>query len=296
MRGKVADLMSGGLRPSDPRRFVIEAMLGAMTADRVVDPREHAVVERRVAEHALFSGLSAEAARTLIELGHDAFRFVGGPVARAPAIARGLSARIHRLVAFGLAAEVAAADGVWHVEEARFLEALRIALRISPLEGEELLVAARAGQLTAHLDDRYARIRALIPLACEVFALRAFARGTPSDDERFSVRDMFASIPDLVLANDELDAALYRSFRRRRAADVQLMPELRNLAQTLPDPVDRYWIVVYVLTAEPPETLSNWRLVPFIGLIQAAFQITDTDLELAVTDAQTFPGAMPRPR
>ena len=38
----VKELLGGGLRPNDPRRFLIEAMVGAMNADGLVDPREHA--------------------------------------------------------------------------------------------------------------------------------------------------------------------------------------------------------------------------------------------------------------
>jgi hypothetical protein len=71
--------------------------------------------------------------------------------------------------------------------------------------------------------------------------------------------------------------------------------ELARVAQTLPDPVDRYWMVVYTLVAEMPATVPSWRVIPFMGVMQAAFQIVDTDMELAVIDALTFPAAMPRP-
>ena len=67
------------------------------------------------------------------------------------------------------------------------------------------------------------------------------------------------------------------------------------MASGLPDPVDRYWIVVYTLVAEQPATIPSWRVNPFIGVMQAAFQITDTDMELAVVDALSFPAAMARP-
>jgi hypothetical protein len=32
-----------------------------------------------------------------------------------------------------------------------------------------------------------------------------------------------------------------------------------------------------------------------MGVLQAAFQIADTDMELAVVDALTFPASLPRP-
>jgi uncharacterized tellurite resistance protein B-like protein len=295
MERSVKGLLGGGLRPSDPRRFLIEAMIGAMNADGVVDPREMAAVEHQIANHPLFQGLGPAAARTLIDLSNDAIRFAGGAMGRAPAIAKGLPARIHRIAAFGMAAEVAVADQQLALGELHFLEALRIALRIAPLESEALVGNARGGHLAEYLDDRYHRLKELIPVACEVFALRALSRGMANDEHRFRLRDFFAAIPDLALGKDELDAQLYRAFRRPRAPDAQVFGELSRVAQTLPDPVDRYWMMVYTLVAELPATVPSWRVIPFTGVMQAAFQITDTDLEFAVVDALTFPAAMPRP-
>jgi hypothetical protein len=295
MERSVRDLMGGGLRPNDPRRFLIEAMIGAMNADGAVDARETAVLEQQIAQHPLFQGLGAPAARTLIDLSTDAIRFAGNAYSRAPAIAKGLPARIHRLAAFGMAAEVSVADRALQEGELTFLEALRIALRIAPLEAEQLVAAAHGGHLAAHLDDRILRIKNLIPIAAEVFTLRALARGVANDEERFKVRDFFAAIPDLVLSRDELDAELYRAFRRPRAPDAQVFSELARVASGLPDPVDRYWMVVYTLVAELPATVPSWRVIPFMGVMQAAFQVTDTDMELAAVDALAFPASLPRP-
>ena len=295
MERNVKNLLGGGLRPNDPRRFLIEAMIGAMMADGTVDARETAVVERQIAEHPLFQGLGQPAARTLIELSNDAIRYAGSPLGRAPAIAKGLPARMHRLAAYGMAAEVAAADEVFAPGELSYLEGLRIALRISPVESGQIIDAARARQLTEYLNDRYLRVKNLIPVASEVFALRALARGMANDEQRFKVRDFFAAIPDLTLTSDELDSELYRAFRRPRAPNAQVFGELARVAQSLPDPVDRYWMVVYTLVAEMPATVPSWRVIPFLGVMQAAFQINDTDMELAVVDALTFPAAMPRP-
>jgi uncharacterized tellurite resistance protein B-like protein len=295
MERTVKDLLGGGLRPNDPRRFLIEAMIGSMNADGVVDPREMAVLERHIQHHDLFRGLQPTAARTLIELSNDAIKFAGKALGRAPAIAKGLPARIHRLAAYGMAAEVAVADQIVHEGEIAFLEGLRVALRIAPMESESIVAAARAGHVAYFLDDRYLRIRGLIPVACEIFALRAFAKGMANDDQRFRIRDFFAVMPDLQLSKDELDAELYRAFRRPRSPDAQVFSELARVASSLPDPVDRYWMVVYTLVAEMPATVPSWRVIPFVGVMQAAFQITDTDMELAVVDALTFPAAMHRP-
>lgn len=295
MERSVKGLLGGGLKPNDPRRFLIEAMIGAMNADGVVDPRETQAIEREIASHPLFQGLGPAAARTLIDLSNDAIRFAGNAVRRTPAIAKGLPARIHRLAAFGMAAEVAIADNQLVEGEITFLDALRGALRIAPLESEALVDHARNGQLAEYLEDRFRRIKTLIPVACEVFVLRALGRGLVADEERFQIRDFFAAIPDLSLSLDDLDAELYRAFRKPRPPGAQVLGELERVAQTLPDPIDRYWMVVYTLVAELPATVPSWRVIPFTGVMQAAFRIVDIDMELAVVDALTFPAAMPRP-
>jgi uncharacterized tellurite resistance protein B-like protein len=288
-------LYSGTLKPNDPRRFLIEAMLCAMHSDGSVDPREMNVLERQIANHPLFTGLGQPAARTLMELSTDAIKFAGNANSRAPAIAKGLPARIHRLAAYGMASEVVVADNQVAEGELGFLEALRLALRISPMEASQILLYARTHQLRPYLDDRYLRIKNLISVAAEIFALRALASGMATDDARFAVRDFFASIPDLTLTKDELDAELYRAFRRPRAQNAEVFGELQRVAIGLVDPVDRYWMVVYCLVAEMPAMVPTWRVIPFIGVLQAAFQINDTDMQLAATDALTFPAAMPRP-
>jgi hypothetical protein len=295
MERSVKDLLGGGLRPNDPRRFLVEAMVAAQSADGVIDPREVAVMEQQIANHPLFKGLGTTAAKTLITLSTDALQFAGSANARAPAIAKGLPARIHRLTAFGMACEVAAADQQLVAGEMQFLEALRMALRISPREAEQILHYARSGTLTPYLEDRYLRIKSIISVAAEVFTLRALARSSADDAHRFRVRDFFLGIPDLALSSDNLDTELYRSFRRPREPNAEVFGELQRIAQSLPDPVDRYWMTVYTLVAEDPKTVTSWRVIPFVGVMQAAFQIGDADMDLAVIDALTFPATLPRP-
>src|SRR5438045_9133173 len=110
MDRSVRDLLGGGLKRNDPRRFLIEAMVGAMSADGHVDPREAAAMQQQISSHPLFEGLGPTAARTLIDLSTDAIQFAGGAIGRTPAIAKGLPARIHRLAACGMAADTRAAD------------------------------------------------------------------------------------------------------------------------------------------------------------------------------------------
>jgi hypothetical protein len=87
---------------------------------------------------------------------------------------------------------------------------------------------------------------------------------------------------------------LYQSFKRPRTIGVEA--ELAAMAAGLPDPVDRYWMVVYAMCGEAPAELTRWRFIPFIALLQRAFALGDSDMELAAADAATFPASLPRPR
>ena len=120
-------------------------------------------------------------------------------------------------------------------------------------------------------------------------------------DTRVSSDTLVIARTDAV-AVEGFGRAIERAGRYREAgADVlfveapKTQEELARVAQALPDPVDRYWIVVYTLVAESPSAVQSWRVIPFMGVMQAAFQIVDTDMELAVIDALTFPAAMARP-
>lgn len=292
---RVRDAIGGALRPNDPRRFLVEAMIGAMNADGVVDERELAVIHKHLAEHDLFGGVAESAAKTLIDLATDAIRFAGSAVARVPAIAKGLPSRIHRITAYSMACEIVAADQDVGQAEMHFLEALRHAVRIGPHEAQEVFNAMHANRLTAHIDDRVLRIRSLVPAAVEIFTLRAHALGKVTDDHRFQVRDYFLAMPDLVRPIDDIEGLLFHAFRKVRPPGFNVYVELQAVTPTLPDVVDRWWMVVYALAAEPPNLVGNWRVIPFAGLLQHAFGIADGDMDLAAADAATFPAGMPRP-
>ncbi len=294
MERAVKDLFRGALRANDPRRFVIEAMVAAMLADGVADDRELGLITNSIANHPLFEGIGADAAKTLTDMSADAISFAGGSLARTAAISKGLPARVHRLTAFTMAAEVCASDTQFVDSERHYLEALRMALRIGPLEAEYTYSALATGELARFLEDRVLRIRSLSPLVCELFAVRAAAKGQADDDHRFEVSDFLSAIPDFANNRDLLDADLYQAFKRATGGD-HVHVALRRIADALPDPIDRFWLVVYALAAEPPAELPSWRVIPFIGMLQGTFQIIDADLELAVSDALSFPVVMPRP-
>jgi len=173
METRARDVIAGTLRPNDPRRFLVEAMIGAMNADGAVDPRERDVLQRYIDQHEMFAGVTPANAKLLLEMATDAVNFAGSASARIPAIARGLPARLHRITAMAMACEVCVADEMIHDGELTFLEQLRLALRIAPYEAQDIFAAAQAHRTTAYIDDRLLRLRSLIAVAIELFTLRA---------------------------------------------------------------------------------------------------------------------------
>lgn len=277
----------------DTLAFFVKAMIGAVAADDLATPSERIVVEDHLVGHPLVPGLVAEEVALLVQRAADALSRIPSEQ-RLAAIARGLPGRLRRYIAYGLTAEISCRTSAPPDADAR-LENLRVALRMSPHEGALLTEAAIAGRLVADLDDRLLRLRGMVPTCARVFALRAQSHETLTDDHRFAVRDMFLAIPDLVRPRDELDVELYQAFRRPRDPMTSVHAELREIGQALPDPVDRYWIVVYVLAADPPDRAGSWRLNPFVGMLQACFHIGDADMDLAAADASAFPPSFPRP-
>ncbi len=292
MERSVTELLGGGLKPNEPRRFLLEAMIGAMHADGEVDARETAVLEHRLANHPLFHGLGA-AARTLIELATDAIRYSGNAVSRTPAMAKGLPARIHRLAAYALAAEIVAADQSLHANEVAYLEALRIALRITSQEAGEIMQAATGGWIGQYLEGVYVRVKTLMPHVCEVFTLRALMRNQLHEQHRLRLRDFFNAIPDLMV--NDTDAELLRAFQTPRSPTAMTLDELAAVASRIPDYADRYWVMIYSLIAEDPVKVQQWRIRPFTRVMQTAFGFGDPEMDLAVGDALTFPASLPRP-
>lgn len=51
MARRVRDTINGTLRPNDPRRFLVEAMLGAMSADGKVHDEELKVMRPQASVH-----------------------------------------------------------------------------------------------------------------------------------------------------------------------------------------------------------------------------------------------------
>src|SRR5262245_33792056 len=104
-------MYGGALKPRDPRRWIIEAMVAAIQADGVVEQAELDVLERNLQEHELFSSMRRDMVKELIDMANESIKYAGGSSARCEYIARGLPARTHRLMAYATACEIVYANG-----------------------------------------------------------------------------------------------------------------------------------------------------------------------------------------
>ena len=96
-------MFSGQVKTDDTRRFLIEAMLGAMEADGDVTEDEMATFQSSLENHDLFKGLTGEEIERFIDLAAASIRDGGGGKARLPDIAKNLPSRSQRLAAYAMA-------------------------------------------------------------------------------------------------------------------------------------------------------------------------------------------------
>lgn len=277
-------MIGGSLRPSDPRRFLIEAMVGAMTADGRIDDQELHVLRTRLEQHDLFAGLPDEAADMLIELGSDAVRFAGGGARRVGAIARGLPTRTHRLAAYAMACEVCVADGIG-AAETEYLESLRRGLSLGRSEADDLLSAAQDGKAMRVLDDKVSGIRRLLPLLLDCLVLYLLAQEQSPGDRAAWLRAVLEGIGDLSERPEDLDSAIERSLKHADRRTPDPTTDIDRVAAELDDPADRYWTVVYLFLIERSRGRGIWTGLPFYPHLQRAFALGDDDLHRAWQDA-----------
>lgn len=292
MTRRARDTFTGTLRPNDPRRFLVEVMLGAMGADGKVHEAEVAAMERHLEEHEMFSGLSASQQAVLLGIARDAISFANSPLARIPAIAKGLPSRLHKLTALTMACEVTVADTTIEESEITYLKTLCRALRIVDHEFEEVFLAAREKRSARDLDARVAHLRELVPSVVELFALASLGRGVLTPAHRAQIVELLAALPDLALRDQELATLVEKAYERMHFG-MDLEVELKRLRHAMPSPVDRYWATVYLMCAD---TLSaaRWRSNPFLALLQRAFVLDETDFDVAASDAAGFASLLPR--
>ncbi|MBL9017914.1 MAG: tellurite resistance TerB family protein [Myxococcales bacterium] len=292
MARRVRDTINGTLRPNDPRRFLVEAMLGAMSADGKVHDEELKVMHRHIDEHELFSGLSEANQKVLLDLARDAVLFAGNSVARIPAIAAGLPGRLYRITAVSLACEIVVADTAIEATERNYLDTLRRALRIIPQEFEEIFAAAREHRSSRDLDARLLRIRELVPHAVEIVALRSLTLANLTPEHRRHTADLLGSFHDLALRQEELDKLVDAAFGRMHfSLDVETV--LRRVAERVPDPIDRYWLTVYVMCTDI-HAAPHWRAHEYYACLLRAFEISADDIDRAARDAAALTAALAR--
>lgn len=282
-------MFSGDITSEDPRRFIIEAMLGAMEADGDVTEDEMNVLETNLESHPLFDGLTGEERSRLVDLAADAIREGGGGRKRADELARGMPSRGHRLTAYAMACQVCVSDADLPEAEINYLDALQKALGLSDEEARELFEAARQNTGLKTVEEKAGSMREMMPRFVDCMALMASADGEVHDDELSGVRQVLRSIPDMsVLTRDELDEAIDVSFERIKGKDVGA--ELETIAGAIPNPTDRYWTTVYMMIIARSDGSTDWREVRFLQQAKKHFALTDSHMDQAMETAAMFPG------
>jgi uncharacterized tellurite resistance protein B-like protein len=281
-------MFSGEITSEDPRRFIIESMLGAMEADGDVTEDEMNVLERNLEEHELFDGLTSDERSRLVDLAADAIREGGGGRKRAEAIAKGLPSRGHRLTAYTMACQVCVSDADLPEAEINYLDALQKALGIDDGEARELFDSVRLQSGLRTVEEKASAMREMMPWFVECMALMAAADGEVHEDEMTGVRAVLRNIPDMaVLSRDELDAAITSAFDKFKGKDIGV--ELQKVADHIKAQPDRYWTTVYMMIIARSDGRTDWREVRFLQLAKKYFALSDGAMDQAMETASMFP-------
>jgi tellurite resistance protein len=281
-------MFSGRVNTDDPRRFLVEAMLGAMEADGDVTEEEVATLEGNLANHPLFEGLSGEELSRLTDLAADAIREAGGGKARLEAIAKGLTSRTHRLAAYAMACEVCVSDRALAESEIDFLDKLQAALALEDGEAKEVFEAAREHSGLQTLEEKSGRVREMMPAFVKCMALMAAADDEIHHEERLGMRAVLRNIPDMsVLTAAEIDEAIDVAVERTKGKDHKA--ELAAVAQAISAPAERYWTAVYVMIIALADGKTDWREVRFLDDMRATFGLSETQMDVAMKTASQFP-------
>ena len=281
-------MFSGDITTDDPRRFIIEAMLGAMEADGDVTEEEMNVLEQNLEEHELFTGLTSAERSRLVDLAADAIREGGGGRKRAEAIAKGLPSRGHRLTAYVMACQVCVSDADLPEAEINYLDDLQRALGVSDEEAREVFESVRVKSGLKTVEEKASAMREMMPWFVECMALMAAADGEVHEDELTGVRAVLRNIPDMaVLSRDELDEAITRSFDRIRGKEVN--DELEKIAAHITAQPDRYWTTVYMMIIARADGRTDWREVRCLQLAKKNFELSDAQMDQAMETACQFP-------
>ena len=282
-------MFSGEITSEDPRRVILEAMLGAMEADGDVTEAEMNVLETNLEQHPLFEGLTGDERSRLVDLAADAIREGGGGRKRAEDLARGMPSRGHRLTAYAMACQVCVSDADLPEAEINYLDTLQRALGLNDDEARELFDAARQNSGLKTVEEKAQTMREMMPRFVDCMALMASADGEVHDDELEGVREVLRSIPDMqVLTRDELDEAIEVSFGRIKGKDVG--EELKTIATSITNLADRYWTTVYMMIVARSDGRTDWREVRFLQQAKKEFSLSDSHMDQAMETAAMFPG------
>jgi tellurite resistance protein len=281
-------MFSGRVKTDDPRRYLIEAMLGAMESDGEVADEEMAAFQGSLESHELFAGLTSDEVQRFTDLAADAIREAGGGRGRLAEIAKHLPSRSQRLAAYALACEICVSDRNLAEAEIDFLDELMSALGLEEKEAKEVFEAARTHSGLLTLDEKTTKMKALMPRFVDCMALMAAADGEVHHEERLGIRAVLRNIPDMaVLTPEELDAAIDDALTRCEGKDTT--KELNGIAQVMDAPADRYWTTVYMMIVALADGKSDWREVKFLEAIKTSFALSDYQMDVAMDTARQFP-------
>jgi uncharacterized tellurite resistance protein B-like protein len=281
-------MFSGKVSADDPRRFLVESMLGAMEADGDVTEEEMATFEGSLANHPLFEGLSGEELGRLTEIAADAIRVAGGGKARLPAIAAGLPSRSQRLAAYAMAAEICVSDRELAEAEIDFLDGMQSEFALEESEAKEVFEAARKHSGLLTLEEKSEKVRFLMPAFVKCMALMAAADGEIHHEERMGMRAVLRNIPDMsVLTGAELDEAIEVALDRIAGKDNKA--ELGVIAKEITQSSDRYWVTVYVMIIALADGKQDWREEEFLKAMKQTFALTEQQMDVAMKTAAQFP-------
>ncbi len=282
------NMFSGSVKTDDPRRYLIEAMLGAMEADGEVTAEEMEVLQTNLEGHDLFEGLLAEETARMIDLAADAIRKAGGGDKRVEEIAKGLPNRSHRMIAYAMACEVCVSDADLPETEINYLDALQHALQLDDETARDIFEAARAESGLMTLEEKAAKMREMMPHFVDCMALMSSADEEIHYEELIGIRSVLRHIPDMaVLTIEELDEAIDASFERLKNKDVNA--ELKTIAESIDSPADRYWTTVYMMIVALADGKTDWREVAFLSNVKATFELSNAQMDQAMETAALFP-------
>ncbi len=281
-------MFSGKVTTEDPRRYLAEAMLGAMGADGDVSDEEMTTFEANLSNHPLFEGLSGEELSRLTDLAADAIGEAGGGKNRLAAIAKGLPSRTQRLAAYAMACEVCVADRELAESEIQFLDDMQKAFALDDIEAKDAFESARKHSGLLTLEEKSEKVRQLMPAFVRCMALMAAADEEVHHEERLAMRSVLRAIPDMsVLTHAELDEAIDVAFDRIKGK--ASTDELADIATEVAIKSDRYWVTVYVMIIALADGKQDWREVEFLANLRKTFDLTDTQMDQAMQTAAQFP-------